>query len=187
MREVLPVWRRWGPPIVAGLVFIVLNILAWQWLKSPAGRDMLMSMRDYAAPGVFVIMLIANATIVIPIPWPAIVVPIAQHSPHLLWVLLAGALGSVIGESLAFFVGRSGRGVVNDTRFYRWVQRQLQHRWWSAFVLFVLAAPPNPLFDVAGMTAGAVGVPFWLFFCTVFLARIIRLWIIIAFASALGL
>ena len=182
-----PVWHQWWPPIAAGLVFIVLNILAWQWLTSPVGQHLLMSMRDYAAPGVFLVMLIANATIVVPIPWPAIVIPIAQSSHNLSLVIVGGAFGSVIGESLAFFVGRSGRGVVNDTRFYRWVQRQIQHPWWSALVLFVLAAPPNPLFDVAGITAGAVGVPFWLFFCTVFIARIIRLWIIIAFAGALGL
>lgn len=183
----LPVWRQWGPPIAAGLVFIVLNIIAWQWLTSPGGRHVLASMRDYAAPGAFVVMLIANATIIVPVPWPAILVPIAQSSHNLTAVLLAGAFGSVIGESLAFFIGRSGRGVVDDTRFYRWVQRQLKHPWWSALVLFVLSAPPNPLFDVAGITAGAVGVPFWMFFVTVFLARIIRLWIIIAFAGALGL
>jgi membrane protein YqaA with SNARE-associated domain len=56
----------------------------------------------------------------------------------------------------------------------RWVRRQLTHPWRAFFVLVVLAAPPNPLFDVAGLAAGATGVPFWLFFGAVLLARIAR-------------
>jgi membrane protein YqaA with SNARE-associated domain len=63
----------------------------------------------------------------------------------------------------------------------------LTHPWRSFGVLFALAAPPNPLFDIAGITAGAMGLPFWMFFVAVFLARIIRLWIIVTFAGAIGL
>ena len=45
-----------------------------------------------------------------------------------------------------------------------------------AFVaLFALAAPPNPLFDVAGMAAGAFGVPFWVFASAVFCGRFVRM------------
>jgi membrane protein YqaA with SNARE-associated domain len=46
-------------------------------------------------------------------------------------------------------------------------------------VLFLLAAPPNPLFDVAGLTAGALGLPFWLFFVAVLLGRMIRMTIFV--------
>ena len=164
-----------------------MNILAYWRLSSPAGQAVLFRLREYAVLGVFAVMLIANATIVVPVPWPAVLVPIAQQSDNLAFVLLAGALGSAIGESVAFFVGRSGRGAVEDTRFYRWIQRQLHHPLRAGVVLFVLAAPPNPLFDVAGLTAGAMGLPFWLVFCTVVAARIIRLWIILALAGLLGL
>ncbi len=186
-QESPPAWQQWVRPLIAGLVFVAMNILAYWWLSSPAGQAVLFQLRDYAVLGVFAVMLIANATIVVPVPWPAVLVPIAQHSNNLPFVLLAGALGSAIGESVAFFVGRSGRGAVEDTRFYRWIQRQLQHPLRAGSVLFLLAAPPNPLFDVAGLTAGAMGLPFWLFFCTVFAARIIRLWIILALAGLLGL
>jgi membrane protein YqaA with SNARE-associated domain len=80
-----------------------------------------------------------------------------------------------MGESVAFFVGRAGRETMNDTPLYRWVQRQMKHPWRAFAVLFMLAAPPNPAFDVAGLTAGAMGLPFWLFFCAVFLGRVIRI------------
>lgn len=180
-------WQNWVRPVIAGIVFIILNVLAYLWLTSPDGRALLVQMRDYAVLGAFVVMLIANATIVVPVPWPAVLIPIAQHTDNLPAVLVAGALGSAIGEAVAFFVGRSGRTVVANTRFYRWVQSQMTHPWRSFSVLFILAAPPNPLFDVAGITAGAMGLPFWMFFLAVFLARIIRIWIIVAFAGAVGL
>jgi membrane protein YqaA with SNARE-associated domain len=38
-----------------------------------------------------------------------------------------------------------------------------------------LSAPPNPLFDVAGMAAGAFNVPFWRFASAVFAGRCVRM------------
>jgi membrane protein YqaA with SNARE-associated domain len=182
-----PWWRTWLTPILAGVAFIVLNILAYLWLTSPAGRQILGSLREYALPGAFLVMLIANATVIVPVPWPAIFIPIAEQSGNPLAAIVVGAFGSVIGETVAFVVGRSGRGVVEQTRFYTWVRQQLEHPWRAFAVLFALSAPPNPLFDVAGITAGAMGLPYWLFFSAVFLARIIRIWLILVLAGLLGL
>jgi len=141
---------------------------------------------NYAYLGVFLITAIANATVIIPVPYIPIVARVAAQSDSLLLVILAGALGSALGESVAFFVGRSGRGAVADTRFYRWVQRQLRHPWRAFIVLFLLAAPPNPLFDVAGLTAGALGLPYGLFLVAVFLGRIIRIGLIALAGIHLG-
>jgi membrane protein YqaA with SNARE-associated domain len=130
---------------------------------------------NYAYLSVFLLTAIANATVIIPVPYGGLVAQVAAQTNNIPLVVLAGALGSVLGESVAFFVGRSGRGAVQDTRFYRWVQVQLRHPWRAFVVLFVLAAPPNPLFDIAGLTAGALGLPYWLFFTAVFLGRIVRI------------
>jgi membrane protein YqaA with SNARE-associated domain len=180
-------YRVWLKPLLAGMVFLALNVLAYTWLSSTGGQALLASLRGYAALGAFLVMLVANATVVVPVPWPGILIPIIQQSESLLPVLLAGALGSAIGESVAFFVGRSGRGMVQETRFYRWVQRQLQHPWRAFAALLLLSAPPNPAFDVAGLTAGAMGLPFWMFFVAVLLGRVIRIAIIAALAAQLGL
>ena len=94
----------------------------------------------YAYLGVFLITLIANATVIIPVPYPAVIARVATQADSLALVILAGALGSVLGESVAFFVGRSGRGAVEDTRFYRWVQRQMRHPWRAFALLFGSAA-----------------------------------------------
>lgn len=167
---------RFGPwlrPLLIGLVAIALNIAAYYLLPD----DLVRRLGAFGYLGVFAVTLIANATVVIPVPYYGLVARLAQELSFA-GVVLAGALGSAVGESVAFFVGRSGRGAVQDTRFYRWVQLQLQRPWRAFLVLFLLAAPPNPAFDVAGLTAGALGLPFWLFIIAVFLGRLIRIGLI---------
>jgi membrane protein YqaA with SNARE-associated domain len=158
--------------VLIGVIALTLNIVIYL-LPIDYG-----AFGNYAYLGVFLITAIANATVIIPVPYIPIVARVAAQSDSLALVILAGALGSALGESVAFFVGRSGRAVVADTRFYRWVQRQLRHPWRAFIVLFLLAAPPNPLFDVAGLTAGALGLPYRLFVVAVFLGRLIRIGLI---------
>lgn len=172
-------WRSWIRPAAIAVVAIILNIVAYLIIPPDLARRL--GALGYL--GVFLITLISNATIVVPIPYFGLV---AALSPglNIIGVAIAGALGSVVGESVGFFVGRSGRGVLEHTRFYRWVQRQLEHPWRAFFVLFLLSAPPNPAFDVAGITAGAMGLPYWLFLSAVFLARLIRFGLIAIIGGA---
>jgi membrane protein YqaA with SNARE-associated domain len=166
-------WRKWVRPAIIAVIVVALNILAFLLIP----KDLSCRLGSYGYLSVVVVTLISNATIIVPVPYLGV---IAALAPGLnpLGIGVAGAIGSVVGESLAFFAGRAGRGVVENTRFYRWVQRQLEHPIRAFFVLFALSAPPNPAFDVAGITAGAMGLPFWLFASAVFLARIIRFTII---------
>jgi membrane protein YqaA with SNARE-associated domain len=71
------------------------------------------------------------------------------------------------------------------TSFYEWVHRQMQHPWRAPLVLFLLSAPPNPFFDVAGIIAGAVGIPVWVFAISVFLARIVRMGLVVVLGYTL--
>ncbi len=176
---ITPPWRAWMRPALVAAIAIALNIIAYLMIPP----DLAYRLGALGYLGVFLITLISNATIIVPIPYFGLV---AALSPGLsmVGVGLAGALGSVIGESVSFFVGRSGRGVVEQTRFYRWVQRQLEHPWRAFVVLFALSAPPNPAFDVAGITAGAMGLPYWIFLSAVFLARLVRFGVIALFGGA---
>jgi membrane protein YqaA with SNARE-associated domain len=170
---ITPQKRSWIRPMLVAAIAVALNIIAYLMIPP----DLAYRLGSLGYIGVFLITLISNATIVVPIPYFGLV---AALSPGLsmVGVGIAGALGSVIGESVSFFVGRSGRGVVEQTRFYRWVQRQLEHPWRAFVVLFALSAPPNPAFDVAGLTAGAMGLPYWIFLSAVFLARLVRFGIV---------
>ena len=173
-----PGLRRWLRPALAVAFALVLNLGFFVLLRGETGRFWLAQLRDYSYIGVFLVTLLANATTIVPTPYIPIVACIAAQSQNLPLIIVLGALGSAIGESVAFFIGRSGRGLVQETWLYRWVRRQMQHPWRAFAVLFLFGAPPNPAFDVAGLAAGALGLPYWLFFSAVFLARIIRIWII---------
>jgi membrane protein YqaA with SNARE-associated domain len=161
-------WRKWIVPVGLGLLVTAANIGIY-FLKIDYRI-----FGAYAYLGVFIVTLIANATTIVPVPYITIVACIAGQSDSLVLVALAGALGSALGESVAFFIGRSGRAIAEETRFYTWVSRQMQHPWRAFVVLFALAAPINPAFDIAGLAAGALGVPYWMFFAAVFLGRMIR-------------
>ena len=165
-------WRKWIAPIGLGLLVTAANVGIY-WLKIDYRI-----FGAYAYLGVFIVTLIANATTIVPVPYITIVACIAGQSDNLVLVALAGALGSALGESVAFFIGRSGRAIAEETRFYGWVKRQKRHPWRAFAVLFGLSAPINPAFDIAGLAAGALGVPYWLFFTAVFLGRLIRFWLI---------
>jgi membrane protein YqaA with SNARE-associated domain len=164
--------RRMLRPVLIGLLAVIFNIVVY---LLPIDYS---AFGNYAYLGVFLITAIANATVIVPVPYIPIIARIAAQSDNLGLVILAGALGSALGESVAFFIGRSGRGLVQETRLYRWVHGQIRHPWRAFVVLVLLAAPPNPAFDVAGLTAGAVGLPYWLFLTAVFLGRIVRIGLI---------
>jgi membrane protein YqaA with SNARE-associated domain len=167
-----PRWRLWIRPVVFSLLVVVASIFIYNLNIDYRGFG------AYAYLGVFLIALIANATTIVPVPYIVPVACIAAQSDNLVLVAVAGAVGSAVGESVAFFIGRSGRGIVEETRFYNWVKHQMRHPWRAFVVLFALAAPINPAFDVAGLAAGALGLPFWLFFSAVVLGRTIRFWLI---------
>jgi membrane protein YqaA with SNARE-associated domain len=169
---------RWVRLALVILFALALNIGFLVLLRSESGRFWLDQLRYYTYFGVFLVTLLANATTIVPTPYIPIVACIAAQTDNLPLVIVLGALGSALGESIAFFIGQSGRGIVQDTRLYRWVRSQMHHPWRAFAVLFLFGAPPNPAFDVAGLAAGALGVPYWLFFGAVFLARIIRIWLI---------
>lgn len=165
-----PRWPAWLRPTLIAMLAVALNVLAYYLIPPDFARRL----GAFGLLGVFIVTFVANATVIVPVPYIGLIVRMAQIM-DVGGVVLAGALGSAMGESVAFFVGRAGRETVNDTRLYRWVQRQMERPWRAFIVLFLLAAPPNPAFDVAGLTAGAMGLPFWLFFSAVFLGRIVRI------------
>ena len=169
--------RRWLLPILIGTVAMVLNVLAYLLLPP----ELVGHLRGFGYVGAFAIAAIANASVLLPIPYYPVIARLAQ-ALNIWGVILAAAAGSALGESVAFFVGRTGHGAVEKTRVNEWIQRQIRHPWRAGLVLFGLSAPPNPAFDVAGLLAGALGLPFWLFLVSVFLGRIIRM-SLVAFAG----
>lgn len=163
---------RWLRPAAIGVGAIGLNGLAYLLLPP----HVLNRLGAFGYMSAFGVAGIANASVVIPVPYYSIIARLAQ-TPVLdvRGVVIAAAAGSALGELVAFLVGRAGKEIASETRFYRWVQTQMQHPSRTMLILFLLSAPPNPAFDVAGLLAGALGIPMWMFLIPVFLGRIVRM------------
>ena len=153
-----------------GLNLLVLAIPS-TWIEGLRGYGFL----GYIAA--FAITALANASVVVPVPYPTVIAQLARVMNDAVGIAIVGAAGSTIGETTAFAVGRAGRAVIEDTAFGRWLKRQLRSTLRSWLVLFLLSAPPNPFFDVAGLTAGSLGIRYWVFFSATFAGRIIKLMI----------
>ncbi len=135
---------------------------------------------NYGYAGIFVISVLANATVLLPAPGIALVLAMGSvFSPIL--VGLAAGIGAAIGELSGYAAGFSGQGVFERTRLYdrlvAWMRR------YGALTTFVLAAVPNPFFDLAGMAAGAMRMPVHKFFLWCLAGKIIKM-LIFAFTGA---
>ena len=96
-----------------------------------------------------------------------------------------GGLGMALGEITAYYAGMigaeimRGRDLPGPERFHRIMQWAIDNiHWlishWGMMTLFVLSAIPNPFFEVAGLTAGTVRMPFRQFFVAVTAGKIVR-------------
>lgn len=139
----------------------------------------------WAYPGVFIITFLANAAIALPIPYLPIVGQVARTADFVPLVVLTAAFASVLGESVAYAVGRIEKDLFTDHRVYRRLQRFVDQPVRAGLVLFALSVPLNPLFDVAGIAAGALGIPYRVYFWSVFIGRLLRFSILVWGVSAL--
>jgi uncharacterized membrane protein YdjX (TVP38/TMEM64 family) len=123
-------------------------------------------------PGVFLIALLANATVFIPAPGIAVVFAMGSvFNPF--GVALAAGTGGALGELSGYLAGFGGQGMVEDTAGYRRVQPWVQK--WGGWAVLVLAAVPNPFFDLAGVAAGASKIPVWKFLLFVWIGQLIKM------------
>lgn len=166
--------KKFVKPILALLFLLALNIAAYLLLASTPGQNFLNWLNELLYLGAFGLALFANITVLVPIPYNAVILAMTQTAPLPWLIALMAATGSVMGEVAGFLVGRSGREAIKDSKFTKWLNRQLQHKVKAALAMYLVALPPNPAFDMAGITAGAAGIKFRFFAFWVFLARLTR-------------
>jgi membrane protein YqaA with SNARE-associated domain len=126
---------------------------------------------NYGYIGVFVITLLASGALVVPVPYLGVII-VAGTFLNPLGVALVAGLGSALGEMTGYILGKSGRAVVPQARWYAALERGMTR--FGGPVIFVAAAIPNPFFDVAGILAGASKLPIWVFLPATFLGKSIR-------------
>jgi membrane protein DedA with SNARE-associated domain len=143
-------------------------------------RDQAAKFAAYGYPGIFLISILANGTILIPAPGIAFVFAMGGVFNPLMVGLVAGA-GAAIGELSGYMAGFSGQPVAEKTKIYRRVESWMRR--YGMLTIFVLAMIPNPFFDLAGMAAGASKMPLYKFLIACLPGKIIKM-CVFAYAGA---
>lgn len=135
-------------------------------------RERVETFAVYGYPGIFLIALLANATVFLPAPGLAVVFAMGSVF-HPLGVALAAGAGGALGEVSGYLAGFGGSAVVEDTAAYARIQPKVQK--WGGWVVLLLAAIPNPFFDLAGVAAGASKMPVWKFLIYCWIGQTIKM------------
>ena len=153
--------KRKGVLEIAFAVLVIVLIVAFS--------DRIVELQEYGYAGVFVISLLSAATIFIPAPgWAAVIAMGGVLNPYLVGIV--AGIGSGIGELTGYIVGNGAREL-SDANFGKY--KELIKKY-GAGAVFVLAFIPNPLFDIAGLVAGALKIKIWKFLLACILGRILR-------------
>jgi uncharacterized membrane protein YdjX (TVP38/TMEM64 family) len=131
-------------------------------------RDHIQELANLGYFGIFLIALISNATVFLPVPGIAMVFTMGAVFNPLLVAISAG-LGAATGELTGYLLGFSGQGLVEGVGWYQRIRNWMTtHPKLIDLGVFALAAIPNPFFDAAGIAAGTLKIPVvrFFFFCT---------------------
>jgi membrane protein DedA with SNARE-associated domain len=180
-----------GKLILAAFVFVIVLIpsgalLYFTWGAADSTQSWF---GELGYVGVFLANLASTATLFIPVPGltaaaqALIVSSGGSLSPF--WVGVLGGLGMALGEVTAYVAGMAAAVIAREeeikapSRLEPIIRRVTNWITWlmARFgmpTLFVLSAFPNPLFEVAGWTAGATRYPFWKFMGSVTPGKITR-------------
>jgi uncharacterized membrane protein YdjX (TVP38/TMEM64 family) len=169
---------RFGLPQAVALVLaITIPVLIYVF------RDEMQTFKQLGYLGAFLTMFVGNATVILPVPG-LILVFVLGGTLHPLLVGLAAGPGAALGELVAYFAGFSGSGVVKNISLYQDIERSVKR--YGPVVIAILAAIPNPLFDMAGLISGALGIRWWQFLLAAGIGKTIQA-IAIAYAGSLSL
>jgi len=127
-------------------------------------RQAVQQLSLYGYSGIFLLSVLTNATLILPLPGVLITSAMgAIFQPF--WVAVAAGAGAALGELTGYLAGYSGQIVIEDRQWYRHVM--LWMRRYGGLTILILAFVPNPIFDLAGMAAGALKFPVhrFLFWC----------------------
>lgn len=166
--------KKWLKLFVAVSFLVTLNISAYLTLTSEVGKDFLARLNELVYVGAFLLTLIANSTVIVPLPYNAIILAMIQAAPIPWLIALLAAIGSAIGEMTGYLVGKAGGEVIKDTKFTRWLYAQMKNKWRAPIAIFLVALPPNPAFGLVGIISGAVNLRIVIFTTAVFTGRLFR-------------
>lgn len=175
-------WLR----LCIGLLALVLLSLALAYLLGFAAKKLNFPIDRFAWVAcltVFGTSLVANLTIVAPVPIGASIMLAAATKWNPALIALCASVGASIGELSGYFAGYLGKriampqDVVGYGRVEKWMQR------YGVWAVMVLSFQPVIPFDVGGIIAGAAKMPLRRFLPALWLGRFPK-YLILAYVGA---
>ena len=136
-----------------------------------AFREQFAELAAVGYPGIFLVSLLGNATVVLPAPSLALVFAMGSALPPVLVGVVAGA-GEALGELTGYALGYGGQAVIENEATYGRLVAWMERR--GGITVFVLSVIPNPFFDLAGIAAGSLRYPVWRFLLFCWMGKTIK-------------
>jgi membrane protein YqaA with SNARE-associated domain len=174
-------FREKALPILArvGVLLLVVGLTVGIYLL----RDQARWLANLGYVGIFLLSILANATIILPAPGVAFVFGLGAVYNPLLVALAAGA-GSAVGELSGYLAGFSGNIVIRNRKYADQFTEWMKH--YGPWTILVLAFIPNPIFDLAGIVAGMLKMPLWKFLLFCMIGKILKM-LLFAYAGSLSI
>jgi len=168
--------KRFFIPLLTLFLVIAITFIIFLY------RDRVSELENLGYLGAFLISLVSNASIVLPMPSLLLLFALgAAFNPVLIGVV--GGAGGTIGELSGYMAGRSGRVVSRNDKWFiraeRWMSR------WGTLTIFIFSLVPLLPFDAAGVTAGVLRFPIRKFLVACFLGKTL-LYVAMALFGAWG-
>jgi len=149
------------------LIAILISVLIFVY------RDQVVRFASYGYLGVFVVSVIGNATVLLPLPsLAATFITGGVFNPFVVGIV-SGA-GMAIGELSGYLAGYGGGAIIRAEDRERYARLENWMRRYGGLTILVLSIIPNPLFDLAGIAAGVLHYPVWRFLLICFVGKSIK-------------
>jgi membrane protein DedA with SNARE-associated domain len=172
-KRIVPILSRVGAFLFA--VAITVGIYVF--------RDSFRHLASLGYIGIFLLSILANATIILPAPGLAFVFGMgAVFNPF--FVALAAGAGAAIGELSGYIAGYSGQTIIQSSRYEQQLEGWMRKN--GGWTILIFAFIPNPLFDIAGMIAGMLKMPLWKFLLFCWIGKTLKMFLF-AYAGSLSI
>ncbi len=160
--------------LLVGMLLLALGFGAL-FIALDLGKD---ELERWGYAGLFAIVLFRSASVVMPMPGGGIIFaagglldPIAGIPAPVAVGLVAG-LAESLGEFTGYAAGLGGGRMLKGRAIYRRVKGWVERR--AFLTIFAMTLAPGPLFDVAGIAAGATRVPIRVFYPALLSGKVLR-------------
>jgi uncharacterized membrane protein YdjX (TVP38/TMEM64 family) len=161
--------------VLLGVIAITAVSIAVGFIALDVGVE---DVQEWGYPALWLISGLRAASVLLPIPGSgltfaagAIMEPFMGIPAPIMVGITAGSAES-LGEFTGYAAGYGGGRILDKRRLYHKIKAWIQKR--AFLTVLVMSLTPSPLFDVAGLAAGASRVPIRVFWPAVLIGKVVR-------------